>query len=117
MLTATQYSIISAYADGQRSRCNTYQICVISQSRVAIVLQKLHSIYHYAHGKISRLENTSYYQRRYILVRVTGFEPTTSWSQTKRSTKLSYTLIFVLRGSESREPRKSGNSLRSHYRQ
>lgn len=25
------------------------------------MLQKLHSIYHYAHGKISRLENTSYY--------------------------------------------------------
>ena len=31
-----------------------------------------------------------------ILVGVTGFEPTTSWSQTKRSTKLSYTPIYWL---------------------
>jgi hypothetical protein len=27
----------------------------------------------------------------FLLVGVTGFEPTTSWSRTKRSTKLSYT--------------------------
>jgi hypothetical protein len=35
--------------------------CVSSHSNIAIVLQKLHSIYRYAHGKIPRLENTSYY--------------------------------------------------------
>ena len=29
-----------------------------------------------------------------ILVEVTGLEPTTSWSRTKRATKLRYTSVF-----------------------
>ena len=33
--------------------------------------------------------------RFFIVVEVTGFEPAASWSQTKRSTKLSHTSIFV----------------------
>ena len=37
--------------------------------------------------------DTKRYQR-FFLVGVTGFEPTTSWSRTKRSTKLSHTPIF-----------------------
>lgn len=31
----------------------------------------------------------------FIVVEVTGFEPAASWSQTKRSTKLSHTSMFV----------------------
>ena len=33
--------------------------------------------------------------RLYILVEATGFEPTTSWSRTKRATKLRYASIAV----------------------
>ena len=34
--------------------------------------------------------------RLYILVEATGFEPTTSWSRTKRATKLRYASTALL---------------------
>ena len=45
-----------------------------------------------------------------FLVRVAGFEPTASWSQTKRSTKLSYTRIYLVRVEGFEPPRFSTSS-------
>jgi hypothetical protein len=40
------------------------------------------------------IKHTQYCRQTRRVVGVTGFEPATSWSQTRRSTKLSYTPKF-----------------------
>ena len=42
---------------------------------------------------LAKKEKTFDFSKVFILVEVTGFEPATFWSRTKRATKLRYTSI------------------------
>ena len=57
---------------------------------------------------LAKKEKTFDFSKVFILVEVTGFEPATFWSRTKRATKLRYTSIKKLEPIKGLEPLTCG---------